>query len=446
MKHFQLEAVADYLGTFRNIRKARRVQNNVIELDFAKGVSLFFDMTRSHSTIYTAESRRPSQDFNAPFDTLLHQLLSRSVIESVEVPKNDRVLILKVLSNSRYKRVETVMRLEFTGRNTNAILLDGDGVVLEALHHVDERKSYRVVRPGVRLEALPAYSLKESGEDIDIRKWLRENGQKVLKSRLDSMKRRKLSRVRKSLERLAGALEALPDEENLIERAELYGKYGNIVLANLHRIESYDSSLETLDFDGEKIEIPLPEGIVKNRIAQYYFKAAAKARAKARNIHLERENLLGKLSFYENIAGAVESCDDPYRLELLVPEKGRSLRKRERLRDGELYWIEGYKVFVGRNSKENQKLLSMARANDIWMHVRDIPSSHVIIRTDKQNLPDSLLESAARLCVDFSVKQPGDYVVDYTRRKFVKIQEGSRVEYDKYSSIGVRKEGIEIRE
>jgi predicted ribosome quality control (RQC) complex YloA/Tae2 family protein len=80
------------------------------------------------------------------------------------------------------------------------------------------------------------------------------------------------------------------------------------------------------------------------------------------------------------------------------------------------------------------------------MHVRGIPSSHVIIRTDKQTLPDSVIHAAAKLCVDFSLKQPGDYDVDYTKRKFVNIQEGSHVEYDKYQTIRVRKDGVEIRE
>ncbi len=55
------------------------------------------------------------------------------------------------------------------------------------------------------------------------------------------------------------------------------------------------------------------------------------------------------------------------------------------------------------------------------MHIRDIPGSHVVIRTDKQNLPDSVLESAAKLCVDFSTKNSANYEVDYTKRKFVKL-------------------------
>ncbi len=73
------------------------------------------------------------------------------------------------------------------------------------------------------------------------------------------------------------------------------------------------------------------------------------------------------------------------------------------------------------------------------MHIRDIPGSHVVIRTDKQNLPDSVLESAAKLCVDFSTKNSANYEVDYTKRKFVKLNVNSNVEYDKYKTITISK-------
>ena len=194
------------------------------------------------------------------------------------------------------------------------------------------------------------------------------------------------------------------------------------------------------------MEITRKSGDIKvNRLSDYFFNLSKRAKNKAKNIHIEKENLLSKKSFYENIAYALQNAKSPYELELLVPKRGKSQRKKAKLKDGELFWIDDYKVMVGRNSKENQKLLSLAKSNDIWMHIRDVPSSHVIIRTDKQNLPDSLIQAAARLCVDFSVKNPGDYEVDYTKRKFVKVQEGSNVLYNKYNTIKVTKEGVEIR-
>ncbi len=123
-----------------------------------------------------------------------------------------------------------------------------------------------------------------------------------------------------------------------------------------------------------------------------------------------------------------EEAKDIHELELLLPKRAKVQRKKEKIKECELFWIDDYKVLIGRNSKENQALLKIAKSNDLWMHIRNIPSSHLIIKTDKQNLPLSVIEKASKLCVDFSINKAGDYVVDYCKRRFVKIQEGSNVD------------------
>jgi len=447
MTHAQLKSVADYLAAHPHIKKARRTGNNTIELNLGAQESLFFDMTRGRSTVYLAPSRRPGQDYNAPFDTLLHQLLSQGRILSAEVPEGERILSITVQPRSHYKSRRVTLQLEFTGRHTNAILLDENGVILEALHHIDADQSYRVVKPGVELAPLPPrpMSNEEPAFNEELIPWLRDNHRRLNEERLKNLRTQKRQQVEKKRDKTLRLLRKLPDEEALKEEADAFEKMGNIILANLHTIQPYDRKLETQDFEGNPITISLPEGITRNRLGEYYFNKARRARSKAKHVHIERENLEAKLRFYDNILQAIEEAKDPYDLELLVPKQGRSRRKKEKLRDGELYWIEGYKVYVGRNARENRKLLELARSNDLWMHVRELPGSHVIIRTDKQNLPESVLHSAAKLCVDFTTPHPGNYAVDYTRRKFVKIQEGSNVEYDKYKTIQVVKEGVEIR-
>ncbi len=449
MTYFQLLSIQEFLSQYNYIKRARRVENNLIEMDFGDKESVFFDMTRSNSTVMMGKSKRPLQDFNAPFDTLLHQLISQSKIKSVKVLKGERVLQIEVLKQSRYKEQYTMLQLEFTGKYTNAILLDNNGIVIEALHHIDISSSFRVVRPGVELQPLPIHKIKLPSppkEPIDAKELLQSEYKKRNQIKLKSLKRQKLSFITKKISRLQKILDGFESEEKLLNRAKEYRRYAEVVLANLHKINHYDKSLSTYDFEGNPINIPLPKGIKKSRISDYYYKLAKRYESKARHIHIERDNIESKIAFYENIKEALINAKEPWELELLVPKKANFKKRKEKLRDGELYWIDGYKVYVGRNSKENKKLLEMARSNDIWMHTRGIPSSHVIIRTDKQNLPESLLKSAAKLCVDFSIKQPGNYEVDYTKRKFVKIQEGSRVEYDKYKTISVLKEGIEIRE
>ncbi|MBD3791028.1 MAG: DUF814 domain-containing protein [Campylobacterales bacterium] len=446
MKLYELQAIAKRLNDFSFISRARRVEDNTIELVFDKNESYFFTMTRGHSFVYKAPSQRPIQSYNAPFDALLHSLLSASKILSVEVPGNDRILRIKVAPKSSYKDQIVVLQLEFTGKNTNAILLDEYGIIIEALRHIDAQSSFRVIRPGVALLELPPFESKEEqGELTDVDTFLEAQYAMVQGKKLRELKKQKLAATQKKIDKLKQLIANLPSETELETESVKYANNANLILANLYQIKPYDKKLETYNFEGQQVTIPFPKDIKVNRLSDYYFNLSKRAKNKARNIHIEKNNLESKKAFYENIYYALQQAHTPYELELLVPKRAKSLRKKEKLKEGELFWIEDYKVLVGRNSTENQKLLQLAKANDVWMHIRDIPSSHVIIRTDKQNLPESVIRAAAKLCVDFSVKNPGDYEVDYTKRKFVKVQEGSNVLYNQYNTIHVTKEGVEIR-
>jgi len=446
MKLYELKAIAKRLNNFTFISRARRIEDNTLEIMFDKSYSYFFNMTRGHSFIYKAPSQRPLQGYNAPFDTLLHSLLSGSRLISVDVPNDDRILRFTIAPKSSYKDKIIYLQLEFTGKNTNAILIDDNEVIIEALRHIDADSSFRVIRPGMELLAIPPFERTEEAQHIeDIDSYLEEKFRQIEAKKLLEMKKQKLSTVAKKIKKFEQLLNKLPNEEKLLQTALEHKNYGNLILANLYQIKPYDTKLKTFDFEGNEVTIALPKDVKVNRISDYYFNLSKRAKSKAKNVHIEQENLSSKKVFYENIYYALEQANTPYELELLVPKRAKSLRKKEKLREGELFWIEGYKVLVGRNSNENQKLLEIAKANDLWMHIRDVRSSHVIIKTDKQNLPDSVIQAAAKLCVDFSVKNPGDYEVDYTKRKFVKVQEGSNVLYNKYDTIRITKEGVEIR-
>ena len=447
MKHYELNRVAKHLSKFNHISRARRVEDNTIELTFDRNQSYFFHMTRGESFIYKDSSKRPLQGYNAPFDTLLHSLVSASKVLSIEVPPNERIIRFTLAPKSSYKEKRISLQFEFTGRHTNAILLDEHEVVIEALRHIDAQSSFRVIRPGVELLTIPPFQREEKVKEIDdIDHHLSQKYFDFEAKRMKGLKKQKLHIIAKRREKLQKLLERLPNPEALVNDEQRYQKQGNIVLANLYQIKPYDRKLETYDFEGDTITIKLPKDVLPNRMSEYFFNQAKRTRKKAKNIHIEKENLSTKVDFYSNMYHAVEQAKESQELELLVPKRGKSQRKKEKIKECELFWIDDYKVLIGRNSKENQALLKLAKSNDIWMHIRDIPSSHLIIKTDKQNLPDSVIEKAAKLCVDFSLTQAGDYEVDYTKRRFVKIQEGSNVEYDKYKTLRVRKEGIEIRE
>jgi predicted ribosome quality control (RQC) complex YloA/Tae2 family protein len=105
----------------------------------------------------------------------------------------------------------------------------------------------------------------------------------------------------------------------------------------------------------------------------------------------------------------------------------------------EEFFFNGYKIMVGRNSNENIKILKSSKKDDIWLHIKDTPSSHVVIVSKKQQLPLEVIHKAASLCVDVSVSFDGKYIVDYTYRRYVKMTNGSNVLYTNHKSIVVQK-------
>ena len=90
---------------------------------------------------------------------------------------------------------------------------------------------------------------------------------------------------------------------------------------------------------------------------------------------------------------------------------------------------DGYDIFVGKSNLQNDELtLRMAEPTDIWMHTKDIPGSHVIIRTGgKSELPEATMEEAANLAAFYSKAKNSSMVpVDYTQRKNIKKPNGAK--------------------
>ena len=199
MRLNELKAVVNHLKKFKYIKKARRVEDNTLELIFDKENSYFFNMKRGESFIYKSSSNRPPKDYNAPFDTLLHSLISQSEIIDISLVNGDRVLKIRLLSKKSYKKKEVSIQFEFTGKNTNIILLDENNIIIEALRHIDQDSSFRVVRPNIKLQDLPPPPKKFKEEDlnIDIDTLLERKFREYEERKIVRLKKQKLSIVSK---------------------------------------------------------------------------------------------------------------------------------------------------------------------------------------------------------------------------------------------------------
>jgi len=103
----------------------------------------------------------------------------------------------------------------------------------------------------------------------------------------------------------------------------------------------------------------------------------------------------------------------------------------------------GLTVLVGKNNRQNDYLtLKVARPEDLWLHVKDLPGSHVIIRSQGQGeIPEAALREAAQLAAYFSqARHSGQVPVDYTLRKHVRKPRGAKpgmVIYDQQKTLYV---------
>ena len=190
MKHAELVSIAQYISHFKKVSSISRADDNILKIYFEKGLPLFVDLSRNDSYMFHKEDFKRSKLYNAPFDVLLSKRFANSALERVEVEEGNRILRLHVKASSSYKALFTTIQFEFTGRNTNAILLDEEGVVLEALRHIDASVSFRAVRVGETLLPLPARELKEKPFVLEqsIERYLQAAYQQRLHVRLDELK------------------------------------------------------------------------------------------------------------------------------------------------------------------------------------------------------------------------------------------------------------------
>ena len=439
MKLSHLKQIADYLQKFKKIVAAYRVDDNLIKLVFDKNEELYFDMRKSNSKIFKTKEPIPrSKVYNAPFDVMLAKRFNRSNIEKVELVNQDKVLRFTTSLASAYKKECTLLQFEFTGKHTNVIILDENEIVLEALRHVDIYSSFREVKVGQKLLPLPKpdFTPKEYPLE-DVEAFLHKSYEEEFGKQLESLKKQKIAMLQKRLDKLTKRYNKLENEEELLAEAQKAEHNGNLVLSNLHTIKPYTQTLTLKDYNGEEVVIEMEKLYAQPKeIADAFFKKSKKLKQRAKNLHIEKESLSSKITHLQNFIEAVRNAQDIAKIQMLFPKQQKSRQKKEH--DSiETFFIEGYKVQLGKNEKGNIELLESAKARDIWMHLKDRPSTHVIIKTDKQNIPENVLKSAARLCVEFTTPQKDRFLVDYTPRREVKIQEGANVLYNKYKTIEV---------
>ncbi len=244
--------------------------------------------------------------------------------------------------------------------------------------------------------------------------------------------------------KLAVQREALLDSE----RGEEYKKKGDLITANLYRLERGMSSFTTVDYYDEncpEITIELDTRLSPSQNAQRMYKLYNKAKT-AREVLTEQiakwedelrylDTVKGFLERSQNEDDLVEIRDELYRSGYSSRMKGYQPSKKIKSRPIELRTSGGFLVLVGRNNTQNDYLtFKQAEKNDIWFHTKDIPGSHCILVTEGEEPSEKDYTEAAAIAAYFS-QATGDMVaVDYTRVKNIKKPTGSKPGFVTYKT------------
>ncbi|WP_305862343.1 NFACT family protein [Helicobacter cholecystus] len=433
MKLSVLKAISELFSTYKSIFSLRRLEDNLflLILDFNE---FYLDMTKGNSRIFISKERILGSPYRAPFDVALNRYCSRAKLLSCALNGNNRILIFELLHQSQYKEQKFSLHFEFTGKHTNVILVDTQGVVIEALRHVGEGKSIRVVKPQKPFTPLPQPTCSKQIEKIaNIKELLEQEYDLLHTHKLEQKRAVVLRSLEKKLSLLQERLHSLPKLEELKTEGENYSQYANLILRYLHTLKYFHSPLFLQDDNQREVKIEFPHKIRSfSQGANYFFAQNKKIKKKIANLHLQSENLQSKIDFIHSQISFVRQTEYLEDLQIFSQklQKNKEIKK-----DYESFFIDGFKVSIGRNAKENVKLLQDAKADDLWLHLQNIPSSHMIIHCGKRQPREEMIYKSAKILAGLNGISNQRVLVDYTQRRFVKIIQDAIVNYAKQKTL-----------
>ncbi|WP_100404532.1 Rqc2 family fibronectin-binding protein [Bacillus solitudinis] len=264
---------------------------------------------------------------------------------------------------------------------------------------------------------------------------------------LDRFLRNELQKNKKKIKKLTQTLVES-------EKAKLYQKQGELLTANLHAIQRGQKAIEVIDYYDEEapfIEIALDPSKSPSDNAQAYFKRYNKAKNAVAIVEVQIVKAKEEIQYLEQLLQQMESASPKDITEIreeLIEEgyirrrqKQQKKKKKEEKPQLDRYTSStGIDFYAGKNNKQNEYLTTrFARQDEIWLHTKDIPGSHVLIRSIEPD--ETTLKEAASVAAYFSkAKLSSSVPVDFTKIRHVKKPNGSKpgfVIYDNQTTLFV---------
>lgn len=301
--------------------------------------------------------------------------------------------------------------------------------VLNALGETEAVYPFAIAGGGIKLYDSIGEALDSLYINNDRREWAKRHGasaRKVLQNNIE--------RCEKKLALYADAL----NSEEQMEKCRLYGE---LLTANLHSLKSGTDTAAVDNYYAdpvERIAIPLDRQLTPGENAQRYYKKYQKLKAAREMAIVQREQTLSELNYLEGQLDNLTKCTAENELSELIEElkeqgyikRDKGGKKKMKLAASKpMHFVSstGADIYVGKNNRQNDELtLRFASPNDIWMHTKNIPGSHVIVKGASEQDTATMTEAALLAAYYSRARGSENVAVDYTPRKYVKKPAGAK--------------------
>ncbi|MEC1179410.1 NFACT RNA binding domain-containing protein [Metasolibacillus meyeri] len=212
--------------------------------------------------------------------------------------------------------------------------------------------------------------------------------------------------------------------------------YGELLMANIYQFAKGQESVTVENYyNGETVTIAINPRKTPIDNAQHYFQRYNKAKNALVMIEEQLKKTSADIDYFEMLAQQVTQAapSDIEEIREELAEQGflrlrASKKKKKPTKPMPEQFVSstGIVISVGKNNKQNDFLtFKLAKKNEIWLHTKDIPGSHVVIHSETPD--ETTLHEAAMLSAYFSkARESASVPVDYTEIRQVKKPNGSK--------------------
>lgn len=361
-------------------------------------------------------------------------------IDDIQQVPNDRIVEMHLTTKEGPRSIVC----ELTGKMANILVLDADNRVLRDLTHryklAGQPYAPPVKREAASREMQPARFTGAAGGDFPISAAIEAHYQNTESTlALDTAKITRLHVLKKTIKKAQRRIEAWREDLAKAATYRDYARYGELIKANLGSIKRGTGRITVVDyFDDSLPEITIPLDTTKSAQGNMddYFRKHRKYLTAERELKPRIERAARDLDILRQELLAIEqgtwapptaSPFTPSTKVRTTTRKGQESGDQRRGPFRRFTSTDGFPIFVGHNARENDELtFGLAKSDDLWLHARGTPGSHVVVRLEKgTDPPPETMRDAATLALLYSdLKKSGKGEVIYTKRKWVKKAKG----------------------